>query len=74
MGDVVDRSEHEQTALMDAAVEAQRQKMQVTHESLTQCVDCEEPIPLARQKAVKGCLRCIGCQYEVELLGRQGVV
>ena len=26
------------------------------------CVDCEDPIPAARQEAVPGCLRCAMCQ------------
>lgn len=26
------------------------------------CLDCEEPIPEARRKAVPGCQRCIDCQ------------
>jgi phage/conjugal plasmid C-4 type zinc finger TraR family protein len=26
------------------------------------CIDCEEPIPEARRRAMPGCQRCIGCQ------------
>lgn len=26
------------------------------------CIDCEEPIPPARLKALPGCCRCIECQ------------
>ncbi|MDY0212568.1 MAG: TraR/DksA C4-type zinc finger protein [Desulfuromonadaceae bacterium] len=28
----------------------------------THCIDCEEPIPEGRRKAVPGCQRCIECQ------------
>ena len=30
------------------------------------CVDCEEPIPVARLKALPNCCRCIDCQEEYE--------
>ena len=33
--------------------------------SYSHCEDCGEPIPAARQRAVKGCTRCVLCQeYE----------
>ena len=30
--------------------------------SATDCIDCGEPIPKARQKAIKGVQRCVPCQ------------
>jgi phage/conjugal plasmid C-4 type zinc finger TraR family protein len=30
--------------------------------SAVACVDCDEPIPLARQQSVAGCETCIDCQ------------
>lgn len=30
--------------------------------SATQCIDCGDPIPKARQKAIKGVQRCVPCQ------------
>jgi len=30
------------------------------------CLDCGEPIPEARRKAVPGCTRCVTCQTEFE--------
>jgi phage/conjugal plasmid C-4 type zinc finger TraR family protein len=30
------------------------------------CIDCDEPIPEARRRAVPGCTRCINCQTEFE--------
>jgi len=30
--------------------------------SATDCIDCGDPIPKARQKAIKGVQRCLPCQ------------
>lgn len=30
--------------------------------SATDCIDCGNPIPKARQKAIKGVQRCVPCQ------------
>ena len=38
-----------------------------TGESLTECEACGNEIPEARQKAVQGCTRCIGCEEVREL-------
>lgn len=38
----------------------------LTLASRTECVECGEPIPEARQKAVPGCTRCIDCQEALE--------
>lgn len=35
--------------------------------SRTDCADCGEAIPLLRQQAVQGCMRCIVCQGLFEL-------
>ena len=35
-------------------------------ESLTHCIDCEEPIPEARRKAIPGVRLCIDCQSTLE--------
>lgn len=41
--------------------------------SRSQCIDCEEPIPAARRKAVPGCRRCVDCQAQFELRGGYGI-
>lgn len=74
MGDIADRAADEESAFINNALQAQNAKFAVAHESLSECVDCEMPIPAARQLAVKGCVTCVGCQYERELLQRQGVL
>ena len=34
--------------------------------SLSECIECGEDIPLARQQAVQGCTMCIDCQIVAE--------
>lgn len=40
--------------------------------SSSECADCGEPIPLARQLAAPGCTRCVMCQRDHERNGRGG--
>jgi phage/conjugal plasmid C-4 type zinc finger TraR family protein len=35
-------------------------------EGVTHCVECEEPIPEARRKAIPGVRLCVDCQSEFE--------
>jgi phage/conjugal plasmid C-4 type zinc finger TraR family protein len=35
-------------------------------ESLTNCIDCEKPIPKARRQAVPGVRLCVACQEEAD--------
>lgn len=44
-------------------------------ESRTHCVDCDEPIPEARRRAVAGVTLCVDCQKERDLqpLRRGGI-
>ena len=35
-------------------------------ESLTHCIECEEPIPDARRKAIRGVRLCLDCQLIIE--------
>ncbi|SNS16090.1 transcriptional regulator, TraR/DksA family [Humidesulfovibrio mexicanus] len=39
---------------------------QLVIEGAVCCLECEEPIPLARLAAVPGCVRCAECQEEAE--------
>jgi len=36
------------------------------------CIDCKDPIPEARRKAVPGCDRCVQCQGEFEEFHEEG--
>ena len=48
---------------MNAVADVRRQlEKQAAQPSLSECEDCGEDIPLARQQFVKGCTRCIHCQ------------
>ncbi len=36
------------------------------------CLECEEPIPLARLEKIPGCQLCVDCQEELEVKQRNG--
>lgn len=40
-------------------------------DSRMECIDCEEPIPERRRRAVPGCLRCVNCEAELERTHRR---
>nr|WP_229256737.1 TraR/DksA C4-type zinc finger protein [Duganella lactea] len=53
----------------EAAILRQRQQAQapaVAAGVVHDCVDCGEPIPAKRRKAVHGCTRCIVCAKDNE--------
>jgi len=52
-------------ASVDEAVSRARQQLP-QGESLSDCEECGDPIPEARQRAVKGVHLCIKCQQEVD--------
>lgn len=35
-------------------------------DSRAECIDCGEPIPAARRKAIQGVQRCVACQQEAD--------
>lgn len=61
MPDEIDRAQEINEQLLGDAL-AQQQRRMPRGESLAECVDCGEPIPEARRKAMPGCRRCIDCQ------------
>lgn len=72
MPDAADMAQAERESV--AAVLARFKPLEAVGESLSECDECGEDIPLARQKAVKGCRLCIGCQSVLEIKRKQGVV
>lgn len=50
-------------AIVDNGIELARLMLR-TGPSRPFCLDCGDPIPEARRKAVSGCLYCIGCQSD----------
>ncbi len=54
--------------LREDALQAQQRRAGLTcaAESAMQCRICDEPIPLARRRAVPGVQTCIDCQTDLE--------
>lgn len=52
-------------ATVDNAVDFARANIPVG-QSRKRCLDCDEPIPAARRKALAGVKRCIGCQSKMD--------
>lgn len=65
MSDVVDRAADEEEAFINEALRRQRARTPVGN-SFSECIECGNAIPALRQLAVVGCVRCVGCQYELE--------
>jgi len=69
MPDIIDDAQrHEALFLAHALANVPQQEHgeQLVIEGVVCCMDCEEPIALARLAAVPGCVRCAGCQEEAE--------
>ena len=65
MADDADLSQDKSDQLLNAGITACRSKVQ-GDSGREECIDCKEPIPAARRKAVPGCERCIECQTDFE--------
>lgn len=70
MTDVIDRaSEIEEALRSDAIVDQERHaglRGKTFSDSATLCRVCDEPIPMARRKALPGVQTCIDCQEMLE--------
>ena len=66
MSDEIDRANNESKAFIDNALRVQRTKSNPPRKSRTACIDCDALIPVARQKAIVGCVRCVACQHIYE--------
>ena len=53
------------------AVELARSRMTNSGASLSECEECGEPIPLARQQAIAGVRLCVACQSEQDKRGKR---
>ncbi|WP_372922884.1 DksA/TraR family C4-type zinc finger protein [Roseovarius sp.] len=53
---------------IDASIQDELKRMQARRlpegESLTNCAECDEPIPEARRRALPGVKLCVDCQSE----------
>lgn len=68
MADIADVANDRVDLFLELALAARRATTQ-GRESLTECMDCDEPIPEARRLAAKGCHRCIDCQGTADKKG-----
>lgn len=63
--------------LAEARIEKERDaglarvRARLAGEGAADCVDCDEPIPEARRKALPSACRCAACQQVFEKAGRQ---
>ena len=63
MADIADIGNDEMQRHLDQALAAFQP---ATGESLSECEECGNEIPEARQKAVKGCTLCVACKEVME--------
>ncbi|WP_462322672.1 TraR/DksA C4-type zinc finger protein [Halochromatium sp.] len=63
--DELDLAQYQTDLLTTQAIAAIRQQM-TTNAGRDDCIDCGEPIPLARLRQVPGATRCTGCQHHHE--------
>ncbi|AUG53925.1 TraR/DksA family transcriptional regulator [Thalassospira marina] len=64
MGDIIDAAQELEYRLRTQSLACHR--VRFAELVLENCVECGEPIPDARRKALSGALRCIDCQNELE--------
>lgn len=67
MADVIDIANDFAQDALDRRLASIRQEQTTTSRHF--CLDCEEPIPIARQR-LGGKTRCLSCQEELELRHR----
>lgn len=60
---MIELAERTQAEQLQRAIDSRVQYQGV---SLTECEECDDDIPKARQEAVKGCRLCVSCQDLVD--------
>ncbi len=69
MPDVADIAQEISERLLEYALGERFRRSRLRSASTsTECIDCDEEIPVDRRRAMPGCSRCITCQEEFELL------
>lgn len=67
MPDFIDNTVEREQMILNSRIRQTLQGNQMIRQpSLTHCVYCEEPIPLARQQHIAGCKTCVECQSQIE--------
>ncbi len=68
--DIIDDAQRHEAMFLAHALASREEPLdvgpQLVIEGVVCCLECEEPIALARLKAVPGCTRCAECQEEAE--------
>lgn len=64
---MIELAERTQAEQLQRAIDSRVQYQGV---SLTECEECGDAIPKARQEAVKGCRLCFDCQQAVDQRGK----
>ena len=64
----MDEIDMAQARMEQELAERIRSRVRYEGESLHKCVNCGEPIPEARRRAVPGCMLCVACQEAAECL------
>ena len=67
MADIVDQAQHVEALERQAAISAALRRPAETPRmdgGVIVCLECGEPIPLARLLAVPHAVRCVACQHE----------
>nr|WP_284694589.1 TraR/DksA C4-type zinc finger protein [Geomonas sp. Red32] len=64
----MDRTQQINEDFQSFALDQNLRGREVQNSAAIICINCEEEIPEDRRKAVPGCLRCVTCQEEYELL------
>ena len=70
MGDWMDRAQQREVLELERALQARLAAIRAPGPSLSECIDCDDEIPPARQ-ALGGVRRCVTCQTKHEREYRQ---
>lgn len=60
MTDIIDMANDQAEYFLQVALD--RRQRPTSSVSAQFCEDCDEPIPLLRQKTIQGCATCVSCQ------------
>jgi len=66
--DEIDQAQTYSEDFQAFVLKQQQLSREPTNYTGTDCIDCSEEIPEKRRLAVPGCLRCIECQQDHEMM------
>lgn len=68
-----DRATEYETQRLERCIQAARGIVPPARESASECAECGQEIPSARQLAVPGCTLCVDCADGMERRARMGL-